>query len=448
MKNVVWWAGVKTGEFKEKYGGHNWIDISRKSWEFWCKQNDILFVPLEEPIEQDVRKYRINWQKSIFVFDELERRGIDYDQICLVDASSIIRWDAPNFFNLTERKFSAVRETDNMHWMLQSVEGYQPFFDFKLDSTKYFSSGFLVFNKEHRELFNSFKQLYIDNVDEFVKMQDETVRKGTEQTPLNYWVQKNNIEVNLLPPTWKLTHIQRKEMFSHNWQLQEDQRPFFMKYGYVWFFTGIAKEQRSDIMNQVWNAYSGFYSDNHVLNKVNNKLKAKNTTSSKFKEDLLHYFSHPNCKQMTVLELGSCRGDTTRVLAECFGKVISFERDAENVAAALELNQECSNVSITQADVYSDEFTLPDEKIDVAFIDAGHTTELVLRDINRVSEKYGKVIYIFDDFGQMDEVVTKAIYQAQSEGKLNISRFIGANAGFVTANGKKFKTAEGVICNI
>ena len=31
MKNVVWWAGVKTGEFKEKYGGHNWIDISRKS---------------------------------------------------------------------------------------------------------------------------------------------------------------------------------------------------------------------------------------------------------------------------------------------------------------------------------------------------------------------------------------------------------------------------------
>ena len=448
MKNVVWWAGVKTGEFKEKYGGHNWIDISRKSWEFWCKRNDVLFVPLEEPIEEDVRKYRINWQKSIFVFDELERRGIDYNQICLVDASSIIRWDAPNFFNLTEGKFSAVRETDNMHWMLQSVEGYEPFFNFKLDTIKYFSSGFLVFNREHRKMFNSFKQLYIDNVDEFVKMQDETVGKGTEQTPLNYWVQKNNVEVNLLPPTWKLTHIQRKEMFSHNWQLQEDTRQFFMKYGYIWFFTGIAKDQRSNIMNQVWNAYQHFYSEDYVLNQVSGKHQAKYTTSSRFKEDLLHYFSHPNCKKMTVLELGSCRGDTTRILSECFGKVISFELNPDNVKEARELNKDRSNVTITQADVYSNEFSLPNETIHVAFVDAGHTTERVLYDINRISEKYGKIIYIFDDFGQVDEVIKKAIYQAQSEGKLTIARYIGENAGFVTANGKKFKTAEGIICNI
>ena len=26
-------------------------------------------------------KYRVNWQKAMFVFDELERKGIDYDQI-------------------------------------------------------------------------------------------------------------------------------------------------------------------------------------------------------------------------------------------------------------------------------------------------------------------------------------------------------------------------------
>ena len=61
---------------------------------------------------------------------------------------------------------------------------------------KYFSSGFLIFNKKHRHLFDSFKQLYYNNVDAFVEMQDKIVRKGTEQTPLNYWIQKHNIDVN------------------------------------------------------------------------------------------------------------------------------------------------------------------------------------------------------------------------------------------------------------
>ena len=448
MKNIVWWAGVKTDEFKEKYGGHEWIDISRKSWEFWCEQNDAEFIALEEPIEKDVRKYRINWQKSIFVFDELDRRGIDYDQICLVDASSIIRWDAPNFFELSDHKFCAVKETDNMKWMLDSIEGYESMFDFKLDSIKYFSSGFLIFNKDHKELFNSFKQLYIDNVDKFVEMQDKIVRKGTEQTPLNYWTQKHNVDVKLLPPSWKLTHINRKEMFGHNWQLKEDSRPFFTKYGYVWYFTGIAKEERSKIMKQVWSAFSQFYSKDHILNQINNKKQKKYTTSQKFKEDLLYYFGNPSYKQMNVLELGSCRGDTTRILSECFGHVYGYERDTENIIDARNTNKDCDNVTLTQSDVYSNEFYLPDEKIDVAFIDAGHTAEELLYDIQRIVEKYGNIIMIFDDFGQPDQKLRNAIKHAQEKGLLSINRYIGANAGFVSANGIKFITSEGVICNI
>jgi hypothetical protein len=442
MKNVVWWAGVKTSEFNKKYGGHDWIDISKKSWQYWCKQNNVEFVAFEEPIESDVRKFRINWQKSIFVFDELERRGIEYDQICLVDASSVIKWDAPNFFELTDHKFCAVKETDNMKWMLDSIKGYQPFFGFKLDSIKYFSSGFLVFNKAHKELFRSFKQLYYDNVDTFVKLQDEVVRKGTEQTPLNYWVQQHGIDVKFLSPAWKLTHINRKEMFHYNWQLQEDNRPFFEKYGYVWFFTGLAKEQRSEIMRQVWDRYGAFYSDDHVLNKIKSKHVAKYTTSQKFKEDLLYYFSDPKYKQLNVLELGSCRGDTTRVLAERFNHVYGYERDYENIEAASSLNRECSNVTLTQADVYSNNFKLPDLDIHVVFIDAGHTSEHLRFDIDRIKKKYNDVILIFDDYGQPDRELFNVINE------LNIDRYIGENAGFITANGIKFVTSEGVICNM
>jgi len=59
--------------------------------------------------------------------------------------------------------------------------------------------------------------LYLDNVDEFVELQDKIVRKGTEQTPLNYWLQMNHVEMNLdLPFSFKLTHIHRKDMFKHS----------------------------------------------------------------------------------------------------------------------------------------------------------------------------------------------------------------------------------------
>ena len=55
---------------------------------------------------------------------------------------------------------------------------------------------------------------------------------------------------------------------------------------------------------------------------------------------------------------------------------------------------------------------------------------------------------IFDDFGQPDQKLRTAIKHAQEKGLLSINRYIGANAGFVSANGIKFITSEGVICNI
>ena len=211
MKNVVWWIGVKNDKYAEKYGGWEWVDISKKTWEYWCKKNDVLFVPFEKPIEEDLTRFRINWQKAIFVFDEMERRGIDYDQICQIDCTHMIKWDAPNFFELTDHKLTAVRDTDNLNWTYNSIIGYKDFFDgFEFDKQKYVSSSPMIFNEEHKEVFKSFKKLYYDNVDTFVELQDKIVHKGTEQTPLNYWLQINNVEMNLnLPFSYKLTHIHR-----------------------------------------------------------------------------------------------------------------------------------------------------------------------------------------------------------------------------------------------
>ena len=250
--NIVFWTGIKNQNLSTKYGGFEWMEASKQSWQYWCDKNNVMLVTFEDPYT-DITTHRANWQKAIHCWNILDARGIDADNIFLVDASSMIKWDAPNIFDRIDERFVAWPDLDNLKWVYDSIKGYEPFFDFKLDNSKYVNSGVIIFNRSHRKFFESFKELYYDNSEKFIILQDKEVRKGTEQTPFNYWLQKNNIELNLdMPVTWKLTHLHRKQMLGVNWQLKEDNTPFFIKHGYLWFFTGFDKMQRTRLMTQVW----------------------------------------------------------------------------------------------------------------------------------------------------------------------------------------------------
>ena len=96
----------------------------------------------------------------------------------------------------------------------------------------------------------------MDNLESFCKLQDEIVKKGTEQTPLNYWLQMNNVDVKTdLPMIYKLTHMHRNDLFHFNWQLEEQDEktlPHFIKHGYNWIFNGVPKDQRTKLMSETW----------------------------------------------------------------------------------------------------------------------------------------------------------------------------------------------------
>ena len=93
------------------------------------------------------------------------KRKIDYDQILILDSTCMIKWDAPNFFELTDHKFTAVRDMDNLRWIYNSVQGYKDFFDgYDFDIKKYVNSGFVIFNENHREFFESFKKISINSL--------------------------------------------------------------------------------------------------------------------------------------------------------------------------------------------------------------------------------------------------------------------------------------------
>ena len=452
-KNVVWWPAVVNEEHKDKYGGYEYFEYSRKTWEYWCERNDVLFVPFTEPVEKDLFKYRVNWQKAIFLFDELERMGIEYDQIALVDSSFMIKWDAPNFFEMTDRRFTAWRDMDNMRWIYESIQGYKDIFDgFELDQSKYVNSGFMVFNEEHKELFNGFKRFYLENTEKFCKLQDEIVKKGTEQTPMNYWLQTNNVDVNLdLPLPFKLTHLQRKELFSYNWQLNEDQTPFFLKYGYNFSFNGIPKEQRTSIMKQVWDSISSRYNHDDIkfdkiLDTMPHKDTAKYTTSRKFKKDILEFFSDDKYKDLTMIELGSCQGNSTFVYSHVFKKVYGVELDSWNIEQGEKKCKNRDNVEFIQKDIYKEEWDFP--QADVVMIDAGHTYQHLIHDIEKTMAYFNSPIVIIDDYGNPKTDIRKAIDEMVGNGVIKLSELVGEKDGFLTAAGWTMNDREGGIFNI
>ena len=40
-KNVIWWPALQNSEHSDKYGGFEYFEYSKKTWEYWCVNNDV-----------------------------------------------------------------------------------------------------------------------------------------------------------------------------------------------------------------------------------------------------------------------------------------------------------------------------------------------------------------------------------------------------------------------
>ena len=76
--------------------------------------------------------------------------------------------DTPNFFEFFDDEWGCWRDTDNLRWIKEGIDGYKPFFnDFELGTQQYHNAGLVVFNESHKEFLKSFEKLYHDNYDFF-----------------------------------------------------------------------------------------------------------------------------------------------------------------------------------------------------------------------------------------------------------------------------------------
>ena len=254
LKNLVFMLDVDLGgDGRYSSARRSAYKYSIASWQKWCEKNNCeLFVLNDLVIEKE--KMSICWQRY-YLFDILDANGIDCNQVLMVDTDTIVHPDCPNFFDMSEDKYVGVHNEGSYDWIFRSIENYSKYIfnDKMIDWWRYINGGFQIVNNTHRQFFQNIINFYFTNQDNLVKLQD-TFHTGTDQTPLNFLIQSQNIDLKLLPYEFNMCDLSRKEI------LGEDL--LFTKIGWVYHFNAIPNQTEHNITNHyLEKTYKYFYGD-------------------------------------------------------------------------------------------------------------------------------------------------------------------------------------------
>ena len=224
-KDVVFIIAVKKdGQLKPEY------EIGIESWRRWCKKNDVELFLLEQPV-LPMEDMHIIWQRY-FLFDIYDANEIKANQTLMVDADTIIHPDCPNFFNETENKYCMIHDDGSYDWVLRGMEHYSKYVynGAWFNYWEYGNSGFQIVNDKHRDFFQHMRNFYEENRENIQSIQSN-FGIGTDQTPLNFNLRKQNIDVKLLPYRYNMGCMLKKEIIADDF--------LFTKLGRIYHFNGI-----------------------------------------------------------------------------------------------------------------------------------------------------------------------------------------------------------------
>lgn len=211
MKNVVFITSIPNPTKPERSAVY---DLSIDSWRRWCSERGHELFVLDTPLTD------LDYMSPIFYrhycFDLLDE--VPYNQICTVDADTIIHPDCPDFFLLTSNRFSAVHNDGDYDWCIRSIENYQ--FEFgdvfakPFDIWKYINSGFMVTSIKYKPIHDSLLAFYWQNADK-VRSTQKKYGTGTDQPLINLFLNQMNIDLNLLPYQFNMQDLGRKNVLDN-----------------------------------------------------------------------------------------------------------------------------------------------------------------------------------------------------------------------------------------
>ena len=241
MKNIVFMMDIDIGgdgryASNRRFGYKYSID----SWKKWCDKNNCELFILNDLLA-DNEEMGICWQR-FHLFDILESNEINYDQVLMVDAETIVHPNCPNFFEMTDRKFCGVHFDGSYDWVLRAIENYSKhtFDGYMMPWDRYFDCGFMVVNKIHKSFFKKVLDFYHKNVVTLKQLQ-ETFHNGTDQTPVNFLIHKENIDLKLLPYEFNMNDMARKNILTDDL--------LFTKCGWIYQYNAIPNNKDNQLTN-------------------------------------------------------------------------------------------------------------------------------------------------------------------------------------------------------
>lgn len=244
MKNVVFIVNIK--------GKHppDFFEYCFNTWSFWTKQNNAALFVLEEP-SPGTEKLAAHLQKYT-AFEVLKKNNIDFDQVAIVDADTMIKWDCPDFFNISKDCFRAILDDELPKWVIASLATYQFLFPKTTVAWwEYFNSGFMVLNRNHENLLSEFLQFMTKNEKDIANIHSRAdLRAGFDQTLFNFFIKEKKVGTVYLPKIFNFYHLLRKKMLE---------KKGFVDCSYIWHFNGIDHSERKKYMQETWKLIKNNY---------------------------------------------------------------------------------------------------------------------------------------------------------------------------------------------
>lgn len=247
-KNILFFTSLKANDPN--------LDAYREwsllTWKYYAKKHDMELFILEDPL-LDTELMRPTWQRW-YVYDILKHNEIEYDRVALIDIDTMVKWDCPNIFETADNRYAGVKDDISLEWINNSIEGYRRAFpefkDVDLDWTNYINNGVLVLPENGEEFAKMVVEFYLKNVDTLRDLQHNSLKKGTDQTPINFLARMFFGEsINFLSKKFNMSQMMMTHAFAPSIITGN---PIFMDHSYIWHFNGIARDQRNSYMKQTW----------------------------------------------------------------------------------------------------------------------------------------------------------------------------------------------------
>jgi hypothetical protein len=247
----------------------SYVPYGRATWEWWCRSRGADFVLVEEPVTRhgfaDAPPPMQRWM----AVERLLLTGAAGTRIVVVDADTMIRWDAPDIFDAAGDSLGAVLDSGSgrTRWAWRSIAAYQRFFpDVEVRWWEYFNSGLVIFNKSHAPILTALIELYERHRPQLEAIQQQS-DVGIDQTLLNFVVQQRRAPLRLLPMPFNLIDClalpltlrlqfdapqspeQRQALLARILKVPETFD--FIDQSYVWHFTSPVSV-RAEFMRETW----------------------------------------------------------------------------------------------------------------------------------------------------------------------------------------------------